>query len=181
MDTIVNRLKKIAMLAKRGVAGEQENAVRMLDDLLHQHGLTLEDVLDSGSEKKEYTISYKTRWEKRLLFQIYGKVTGKNAVDFRRQRGATKLMFTLTATQHIDFMMMYDAYRPALEEEMKTLFTAFLSKHDIFPPHNDCEKGSGNSRYSPEELKRIFQMSAGLRDVAVLDGSRMIEGGADKI
>lgn len=170
MDTlIIDKLRKIEKLAKLGVGGERQNAARMLGDLLCQYGLTLDDL----SEEKEYRINYRTIWEKKLLFQIYAKVTGSSRISYSRHKDKTGIFFKLNTVQYIDFMAMYDAYRPALKTEMETLFSAFLSKHNIFaPPDEDDEKGKCNQ----EESERIWRMAMGLRDVPVLNKTKLIEG-----
>lgn len=171
MDTlIIDRLRKIEKLANCGVDGERENAVRMLRDLLSQHGLTLEDL--SEENKKEYWLNYRTIWEKKLLCQIYAKITGSSQIRYSKLKGKTGMFFKLGVAQYIDFMAMYDAYRPALKKEMETLFMAFVSKHNICAPPNE----DSNTKCSREESERIWQMIMGLRDVPILNKLKLIEG-----
>lgn len=172
MDTlIVDKLRKIEKLANCGVDGERKNAARMLRDLLFQHGLTLEDL--SEENEKEYLINYRTTWEKKLLLQIYAKITGSSRIRYSKLKGKTGMFFKLGVTQYIDFMAMYDAYRPALKKEMETLFMAFVSKHNISAPPNEDSK---KTQCSTEETERIWQMVMGLRDVVVSNKTKLIEG-----
>jgi len=71
-ESIRRKLKKIMVLAERGEAGERDVAQKMLDELLAKHDLTFEEIL--AGEVRDYKFSYRNKWERRLLLQLYSMV-----------------------------------------------------------------------------------------------------------
>jgi len=125
-EVIRKRLIKIQELAKRGSDGEKEVAARMLNDLLTRHNLKLEDLSD---DRVYYEFVYKLAYERRILFQIYAKVTGNNQISYKRTNKT--IFFKLTKKEYEQIKEMFPRYRAAFKKDLDDLMVAFVQKHKL--------------------------------------------------
>ena len=161
MSQIKQKLKKIQQLAERGEAGEKDNANRLLKELLKKYRLTIEDLFED--EKKHYTIKYRHRWEKTLLFQIYAKVLNKTTINYMKEKYHSRVTFELTPSEYAEIKLLFDIYRKTFKEEIGVLVDAFISKHEIWSGFSSND----NEKIDYERLRKIMEMSRGLQDVTI--------------
>jgi hypothetical protein len=134
-DDIRSKLLKVKALADAGSAGEREAARAMLNRLLLKHGL-IEGGL--GEEPKQsYPFSYENKFEKRILIQIYAKVTKQSSIRYRTPGNRSKrILVTLTEDQYQELKRLYGVYRRAFKKELERvaagLIDAFIHKHDLW-------------------------------------------------
>jgi hypothetical protein len=132
-ETIRETILKIKALHDGATTdGERAAAAGRLNALLDKYGLTLADFTEP--EKKDYEFRYFNAWQKRLLYQVVGHVTGclsSQGYDYALSRSKTRVWFELTLAQAIDVQRLYDYYQEAFEEELKDFMSAFIQKHRL--------------------------------------------------
>jgi hypothetical protein len=130
-----SKLLKVKALAEAGSGGEREAACAVLNRLMLKHGLP--DGGLSTEPKKQYRFSYENKYEKRILLQIYAKVTQQNRIRYRYPNNRSKqILLTLTPGQYREMKKLYSVYGKAFKKEMQRvvsgLIEAFIYKHDLW-------------------------------------------------
>lgn len=164
-EQIKAKLEKLLRLSRRGTGGEAVNAGALLNKLLNQHGLRLSDI-DDEARKINLEVSYQSKYERRLFWQIVSMVT--NGDDERNQwfyRGSRILGVEVTPKEKAEILVYYDAYKRAFKDEMETMFIAFVSKQHIFPQKSASDDEP--PRDLTENEKRAIGMMDNLKPVSV--------------
>ena len=65
-DKVKEKIAKVYELVKRGVAGEQKSAEKMLNKLLEKYNISKDDLID----EKEYYFKYASNLDEWLLIQL---------------------------------------------------------------------------------------------------------------
>ncbi|MBW8001791.1 MAG: DUF2786 domain-containing protein [Planctomycetes bacterium] len=167
MEDIKSTIRKIAALAVGGKDGEKENALNMLNRLLQKYGLSIDEI--ESVETDIYPIRYKDVRERSLVVQIVAKVKGTSSpVQWYKQYGKKKVMgLEFTPLQWAEFNLLWNIYRKALNCELDDLVHAFIIKHDIFSSSDDGESTQHLSKEELEQLRKVSDMSKGLKDVKI--------------
>jgi hypothetical protein len=155
-EPILERLKKIQALAESGIAGERENAQRMLAELQAKYGITLEQL--ASAEKRFYTFKHRTKLEARLLIQILLSICRTRKI--RHIVHASKTEVELTAAQAVDIQDAYHHYRKELNTAVNDLFAALCCKHKLLLAEKEEDKES-----TPEDIaqaKRVYDLMLGM-------------------
>jgi hypothetical protein len=155
-----NRLIKVLELSKRGVGGEKDNADRILQAALIEHGITIDDI--KKEEQELIALSYHSgnKADERLLVQIIIHVADR--YDILSRKEGKKTWFKLTNLEHIEVEAMYKYYRKLLKKEQDLLLTAFIHKHNIFPATAQSNR-AGDQETSMEDQLNMMQLMGGLR------------------
>lgn len=161
MSGIHDKLRKLLALAEQGVGGEKVNAERMLEKLMHKHGLTMDDI--ESEESKTYWWNYDSKYECMVLQQVYGRVMGVNQISYLR--GDRKLGFRLTPTEFLEVDTLYSVYRGALKQHIKRAVEAFIVANDIYANVEPVEREYTAEEL--EELKRMLRMAEGIEATPV--------------
>ena len=156
METILDKLRKIAALADRGDAGERDNAQAALEKLCARHGVTLDQLLDDAIEP----IEIKARGiEKQLLTHVAMKIVGTHKIPHTPTSKSIK--FWVTRAQGIDITEAFEHYRRAWVEHRKDAMTVFVNANRLFPdPKDDDDDEEDEPPMSPEELARMRRLAA---------------------
>ena len=170
-ENLIERLKKIAALAERGIGGEKENAKRILARMMEKYGITSED-LGEGREVKKHVFKYKSKWEKEILFQCYCRASGKNTSSYW-QMGRGIVVFKLDFFQFLELDALYNYFVPLLKREMKLFLIAFIHKHDLYS--NEVSEGGGGSKLSHEEIVQLAAMMSSMKDGGYISPRRQLE------
>lgn len=141
-----DRLGKIVALAKGGVGGEKENAIRMVKAICAKHHLDFDAVMEDIA-LSEYTFDYANAIEEQLLPQILQKYC-KPYADKRMDilfNNTRKLMFIKTTKEkYVEGLNAWDVlrklYRVEKKKMEKTLLFAFLDKHQLYYEPTEEEK-----------------------------------------
>ena len=163
MSDKLERLKKLRVLALRGVDGEKEQAQAMLDKLIKKYSISLDDISDE--KLNEYTFEYHGKEQKRLLSQIIYKVTNDQfavrSLEYTKSGRTckTRLGGKCTSGQKVEIEFLFDFYKRLFEKERETLFQAFVQKHRLFGELKDGEEAK---EISPEERRKMFAFMSGL-------------------
>ncbi|KPJ76023.1 MAG: hypothetical protein AMJ54_13230 [Deltaproteobacteria bacterium SG8_13] len=134
-DDVRSKLLKVKALAEAGSAGEREAARAMLNRLISKHGLEKAGFIEEP--KQQYDFSYENKFEKRLLIQIYAKVTKQSTIRYKAPNKRSKrILVDLTEDQHTEMKKLYSVYRKAFKKELERvasgLIDAFIHKHDLW-------------------------------------------------
>lgn len=130
------RLGKIVALARGGVGGEKETAIKMVKALCAKHDLNFEEVMNASEAVKEYWIDHK-KSEQQLLVQIICRYAHRTIDDgIQPSIGGTRLYFKTTQEKYIETLNAWEILQPLYQTERKllekALFNAFLQKHQLF-------------------------------------------------
>jgi len=141
-DDVRSKLLKVKALAEAGSAGEREAARAMLNRLILKHGLP--EVGLGEEPKQQYHFNYENKFEKRILIQIYAKVSKQSSIRYRSPNNRSKrILVTLTPGQYQEMKKLYSVYRKAFKKELERvaagLIDAFIHKHDLWSGV-DCDE-----------------------------------------
>lgn len=157
-ESIKSKLKKLLALAEGGVDGEARNARKLLERLCEQHGVSIDELLDT--DKKEwYQIEVGSRKiDKDLLVQCYCYITDKHSMSFRAvSRSVVEV--ELTAYEYAELSSMFawhkDNLRKDVENLMQTLFISYCSKHNITSRTREETEDRPRKSLTREEFNRL--------------------------
>ena len=155
----LNKLIKVYNLYLRGEDGEQEAAGKILDELLKQHGMTLED-LERAIERREGNPdeekprdfrfgAYCKNFDRVACQLVYSfglrKVNGISCRYTRLWKDTTLMRIWLTDVEYALFaafiMPCYEAFQASRKavmkrhrEEMADLYISFTNTNDLYSP-----------------------------------------------
>lgn len=178
MTTRENRiLRKLLELARRGEAGERENADKLLDRLCAKHGVNRADLERADLPLRRVRYRFRDEHERSLAVQVASMVLDKNAVTtLTTGRARTWQEIDLPVAQAVEFEAMFTAYQSAWREEQHALLYAFITKNRIFPATAE----PGSTAPDEAELRRwrkARNMAPGVDVVAV---RKQLESGPEK-
>lgn len=167
-----DRLGKIVALAKGGVGGEKENAIRMVQKICKEHNLNFDDVMNS-LDVEEFEIKYDTKDEERVLIGCifkYGLLHADDPVmtrerSFRWMKTKEKsLSFTTTKSKYVEVLNAFSVLKRKFKEERKiadeAFHDAFRKKHDLFYDPTPEERERIEKRMKEEKDKKTDKEKA---------------------
>ena len=123
-------ITKLKALSDRGIAGEKENATKLLEKLMKKYGITEEDL--QTEEKKQVFITLKNDIEERLCCQILYAYFEESSL-YKTRGCRTKYYTYMTAVQEIEFKYMLSAYIEDFYKQQDIFYSAYIQKNHIFP------------------------------------------------
>ncbi|HDF4164020.1 TPA: hypothetical protein ACMU2U_001430 [Clostridioides difficile] len=155
MDILLEKIRKVKILADNGVGGEQESAQRILKRLMEKHSISIEDLEVKKVEK--YYFRYKDNIEKKILTQVIGIVTNLDYAYKVHRRKEFKVECTIAKKITID--MYFDFYKKAFNKELKSFLYAFFYKNNMLIKGSDEE--ANESKY---DMCKIAYMVEGISE-----------------
>lgn len=150
---IIELGRKIHELTRRGVEGERDAAVQILQKFIQKHGISIEDI--EGEKKTFREFHFRSHLEERLICQIAANVVGRNTSRYRKRGKRKVVVYELTDAQYVEFELKYSTWRNLLIEEMEVFYEAFVCQNDIYPigvaPKESHEM-------TKEEIKRVLRV-----------------------
>ena len=146
------------MTASSASQGERDNARKLYYELLEKYELTEDDIVDQGEELYQFHCANK--WEKRLLFQIEYKVTGKGGGSYYHDRSNKRISIMLTKIDYQEINLLYSIYRKELPGIMEKAYYAFIMANNIYPGNGKDVKDLTEEEI--KELQEIMRMSLGI-------------------
>ncbi len=152
------KLGKIVQLAKLGIGGEREVAIRLVRKLCWEHGLSFDDVMNE-QQIREFSMKYRNKEEERVLVQAilrYATLTDKHEIFENKLR--KRIFFNTTQEKYIEtvnaFIVLIRLYRKEKKKIMEATFRAFLEKHNLYyqPTPEEAAKRE-QKEISKEELE----------------------------
>ena len=163
-ERLLKKLEGVRALAQRGVGGEKQNAERILADLMDRYGITDADLEEDREET--YFIRYSTTYERRLLHQLaymhLGPGHSGGCVGTYTNRPRKKVAITCTPAAYIEIEADYEFYRKALVDDLDLLYSAFLTKNDLFPPPELAGEPGSDDEIDIERSTKIALISESL-------------------
>ena len=157
-ESVIEKLRKIALLAEQGYKGEAENARRKLEKQLAEYGLTMEDVLRERKSCREFR--YSNKQEFRLFLSVFTNRFGTESEEFKGatyNKSSKKIYVELSDIDYADFAPEWDYYRAEFARELRkteeALLVAFIHKFDLFD--KTPENNEGDKKRSKPDLERL--------------------------
>jgi len=147
-------IKKLKALSDRGVAGEKENATKLLQKLMKKYGISEEEI--QKEELKVVNVTLKNKAERKICVQILYAYFN-HAILYQQKNKRTTYYTKLTAAQEIEFKYMLSIYLDSFYKEQDILISAFIQKNDIFP---DDEEAVEQDVQTKESRQRALKKSA---------------------
>jgi len=172
--------KKLYELSKRGIGGEKENAIRMLDKVMKEHGISFEDI--ESEIKKQRDFRYYSNKEKKFLVQVISSVIGKrfgaNHGDlFRGGKKLYKYTVELTDAQFIEVLEKHRFFWKEFQEAQDLFYSAFIQKQKLYSkPEEKVDDEEDEKEMTPEEkakMWKMIQMMGGIKKKSI---TKQIEG-----
>lgn len=178
MSTPIERMKKILALARRGVGGEKVTAEAMLAKLLDKYGMTVEDLEGEQHAIERHWFTYRTEIERKLLVQIVANVLNSSAITRWKRRGKRMIGFDLTAFQHAEVDVRYEAYRKPLQKELEKatsrIYSAFVQANDL-----GVDRSDDDDHPRPEvDMDELMAIMALMRTMKPTPVHRQLESAA---
>jgi hypothetical protein len=159
METLIDRLKKIEALAKGGLAGERENAQRMLDELCARYGVTLEQLADQ--EKRMHWFPVRGKRAKELFRVVLVHVVQTRQIWHRPKADGYECK--LTTAQAADVRECWKHYRKAWDEQIDDVFTAFIHRNRIYGPPKDSDDEQELNAEQRAAAERVMDLMRGMQ------------------
>lgn len=140
-EKVLQRLRKLYAIATQGVAGEKENAERLLHELLERYGLTLDAVDENRKEPHEFDAAKKYHGLICNLFVNYFGGNERFRTDlhiFPYTYNSKKINVVVDCTpwEFVEFKELCDFHFKNYEREWrrvrKTFSEAYIAKHDLY-------------------------------------------------
>lgn len=164
--TVMERLRKIQALALSGIDGEKAAAKEMLDKMCKKYGVSPEELVTN--EKKFYAFSYRNKVERQLLIQVIAYIVRLDQVTCMQYKHQKKVEVECTHAQYLDIEDCYRFYRKeykiAWKLHTKGFLSAFIGRHNIYPPDNGERKE--RTEAEQEEIMRIIKMMQTIKPAA---------------
>lgn len=134
-EKALEKLGKIKALAERGVGGEKETALRMYKELMEKYDISEEEAEMAITDIEQRWFSYRTQPEKRLLSQIFYKVTrDANHFEYKgKYKRRKKVAVNCTEIEALEIQLLFDFYREELEKEISVTVEAFIMRNHLYP------------------------------------------------
>lgn len=110
-NNIYERLGKIVQLAKYGVDGERDSALRIVSKICKEKGLDFNDVMALEEQTHKYAFKYNNSAEEVILGQIlrrYGITDAHPNIMFSKYRKV--LYIECTAAKYVNIIYIYNIY-----------------------------------------------------------------------
>ncbi|MBQ9700122.1 MAG: DUF2786 domain-containing protein [Lachnospiraceae bacterium] len=159
-DKTIQRIKKLQVLAERGVGGEKETAERKLQRMLEENGIHSLEELET--DKVEYFLfSYKGEHEIKLFIQCMYKVltAAGDRTPYRSKGTRQKIGIYCTKAQKIEIELEFEFYRNLFYEELEDFMRAFIQAQGIFPP----DAPQAEERELNAKDMKVALMSSGIK------------------
>jgi len=160
MSKYVELAKKLYELSKKGQAGESDNAFKKLNTLMKAHGITMEQLEDSGKEINDFKVPVKFQW---LFIQVASTVGEGMLEVYGAKTFRNRFFIECTYAEKVEIEAKFDFYKKAFESDLKAFRLAFIESNRLFPPKkSNQEPEDKTERYSKEELAKIAAIASGL-------------------
>lgn len=157
MDDIDPKILKIVALAKAGVGGEKEVALRMVKQICQREGIDFEELMSDRNAPKQFEPEIKVRGrdEMRIIIQVvarYGTTKEHPSVraGYYSYSKEVWVRYTCTPAMHIDTLNAINVYLKAYRKEKKNFMDALK---DAFVQHHNLYSQYYEELDDPEEPK----------------------------
>ena len=163
-ERLQNRIKKLQVLAERGIGGEKIGAKAKLDELMKKYDISLADVEEDKVDY--YVFSCSKKYLKRLLRQCILRVLDDvNTSLYKPYRTRNAIGVYCTVAQRLEILLDFEFYTNLFESELDLFMAAFIRKQDLYPSN---VKRVTVSEYdiSAEEYKHLLKLEAYMSNIS---------------
>lgn len=167
MSKHIELAKKLKALTEKGIGGEKINAIKMLNDLLKKHNITVEEI--EGEKLFDFYFTINDKHVFSLLYQIVKKINinircfgeiPKSKIKSLKLKG--NYLIECTSSEFIEIEAKFDFYHRLYKTELDTFLSAFIEANDLGVDNpNREEKQLSKEEY--EELLRIKEMASKIK------------------
>lgn len=157
-------VSKLKALSDRGIAGEKENATKLLHKLMKKYGISEEELEESQS--RTVWITLKNLAERKICCQILYAYFN-DAQLWQRNGHRTKYWTELTPAQEIEFKYILSTYLDNFYKEQDIFIHAFIQKNRIFPVNGPVTDMSDLSSEEREKAIRASFMAEGIEKTQI--------------
>ena len=175
MSDIQEKLKKIKALAEQGVGGEKEQAQILYNKLLSKYEIASEAIEEK--EPKLIWFKYRGELEKRLLAQVFYKVTGNLEHWVKTDKRRHLLGVYCTEFEVNEILFYFRFYNEHFNNELDIFISAFMNKNNIFPDASArCYVETQEMLKDKQDnldldrLDKMFRMQSGMESKSPLKG-----------
>lgn len=184
MAEIDSKLLKIVALAKHGVGGERDSAIKIVRRICQEQSLEYDEVMSSEETLEWFEFKYKTVDEQHIIGQVLWKLLDRdNADGVKVHRGSKTLYVRTTPGRGVDISYAVSIYLAAYRAEkrkiQKDLEGAFVMKHSLYAPADDGDEDKPSKDPTNEEIAAAYRrakLAEGLETVkltkAIGDGNK---------
>ena len=155
-------LKKVQVLANSGVAGERENAQKMLEKLMKKYNIS---EIELSTEKiNQYEVKWSNNNERDLKIQIFYSIVGDiddNKGFYRRYKNKNSYV-KCTSSEFLEFEAKCSFYGHWLKIELKRYYRAFINRNNIFPPAHLLKQNNDKSDELTEEDIKMLKLASNI-------------------
>lgn len=157
-NKILALAKKLHELAKRGIDGEKQNALDMLEKMMQKHGITW-DMLDVNNRKEREFKIHKD--QHKFLVQIIHSVAG--SVDIYgfasdKKRTTKRVVVDITDMEFIEVTAKFEFYWAKYKEDMELFYSAFIQKNKLFRKQTEEDEEKDLPPLTAEEKAKLYRM-----------------------
>lgn len=156
-----DRLGKIVALAKNGIGGEKQNALRIVKQLCKKFNLDFDDVMEN-IQIKEFRMKYRTLEEKEVANYCIYRYAMLSYEDGTWYNSYSKeVIFKTTYDKYIETLNAYSVlknlYKKEKERATKAIILAFRQKHELYYMPTESEwkkikKENKGKKKTPEQI-----------------------------
>lgn len=153
-DKAIETLKKLYTLwnDERTPQAERDRACEQICKRLEKYGLDW-GIFDS-SLTQEYTFTYQTSRDRKLLAQCVYKVLCKNDYVWYGRHRKRERIIELTPQDHADIDTLYTFYRALWKQECEKLFDSFIQVHNLFGYTDEPKRITTEDEWLEETMRQ---------------------------
>lgn len=164
-DKLLETAKKLKALSDRGVGGEKENAIQMLERFMQKHGITAEMI--EGRIVKKHYVYLEPMFEKRFFYQICANVLGGSVsmIHYRYKltkkqiyKGKDRYGIECTDAEFIEIEAKHEFYFKHFLDELDLFRSAFIQKNKLYQKVENDSDDIEQPELSLEEKQKLFKI-----------------------
>lgn len=174
MTDVDPKLLKIIALARDGIGGERDTALRIVKRICAEQNMDFDDVM-SATDYREYVleVGFRNKFEELIVGQTvmrYALTPDHTGVQINRKYKA--FIYTTTPSKHIEtanaVAVYLRAFRKEREKFMDELAESFVHKHKLYSAvKNDDPDHKPRKSPSYEKQMRMMMIGQSMDDVTI--------------
>ena len=163
-DNVLNLIRKLKELSDRGIGGEKENAGVKLQQLLDKHGISVEDIEKDVVKERAFNItSNQLTFFRQVAASCFGIERTIYQYPKEPKRKVLVRILELTDAEFIEFSSKFDFYWNKYESDLKTFYSAFIQKNQLYRKSSETEKEEPLTQEQLDEISKVREMMIGLK------------------
>lgn len=156
-ERVIELAKKLKALADRGIGGERNNAIKMLEKLMAQHAITMDMINENDAKDHPFVVDKLSR---KFFVQTVANVVGRNGKFgqyVKAPRNKLRFYVTCTPAEAIEIQAKFDFFYTAWEKELEIFYSAFIQKNQLYSKPTEGDEHEDKD-LTQEELRNLAKM-----------------------